>query len=48
MDANFFYYYTPVKRDVLCDHPWLAGGVPHSLSGAYLQEYASYGYEICG
>ena len=21
------------------------GGVPHSLSGAYLQDYASYGYE---
>ena len=23
----------------------VAGGVPHSLSGAYLQDYASYGYE---
>ena len=22
-----------------------AGSVPHSLSGAYLQDYASYGYE---
>ena len=22
-----------------------AGGVPHSLSGAYLQDYAGYGYE---
>ena len=22
-----------------------AGGVPHSLSAAYLQDYASYGYE---
>ena len=22
-----------------------AGGVPHSLSGAYLQDYASYSYE---
>ena len=22
-----------------------ASGVPHSLSGAYLQDYASYGYE---
>ena len=22
-----------------------AGGVPHSLSGAYLQDYATYGYE---
>ena len=28
------------------DHPWRAGDVPHSLSGAYLQDYASYGYEI--
>ena len=26
--------------------PSLAGGVPNSLSGAYLQDYASYGYEI--
>ena len=24
---------------------WWVGGVPHSLSGAYLQDYASYGYE---
>ena len=23
----------------------LAGGVPHSLSGAYFQDYDSYGYE---
>ena len=23
-----------------------AGGVPHSVSRAYLQDYASYGYEI--
>ena len=23
----------------------VAGGIPHSLSGAYLQDYASYGYE---
>ena len=23
----------------------LAGGIPHSLSGAYLQNYTSYGYE---
>ena len=22
-----------------------SGGIPHSLSGAYLQDYASYGYE---
>ena len=25
---------------------WWVGGVLHSLSGAYLQDYASYGYEI--
>ena len=25
-----------------------AGGVPHSFSGAYLQDYASYGYETPG
>ena len=24
---------------------WRAGGVPNSLSGAYLEDYASYGYE---
>ena len=27
-------------------HGGWVGGVPHSLSGAYLQDYASYGYEI--
>ena len=37
--------YAHRRRDVLCYHPWRAGGVPHSLSGAYLQDYASYGYE---
>ena len=34
------------RRDVLCDHPWRVGGFSHSLSGAYLQDSASYGYEI--
>ena len=26
------------RQDVLCDHPWRAGGVPHFFSGAYLQD----------
>ena len=43
------FLYARRRRDVLCYHPWRAGGraggVPHSLSGAYLQDYASYGYE---
>ena len=43
------FLYACRRRDVLCYHPWhaggWAGGVPHSLSGAYLQDYASYGYE---
>ena len=48
---NFQHYYTPVKDGTYyvitrggraCE--W-AGGVPHSLSGAYLQDYASYSYE---
>ena len=39
-------FYTPVEgRDVLRYHPFREGGVPHSLSGAYLQDYATYGYE---
>ena len=40
------FLYARWRRDVLCDHLWQAGGVPHSLSGAYLQDYATYGYEI--
>ena len=39
------FLYARRRRDVLCYHPGRAGGVPHSLSGAYLQDYASYGYE---
>ena len=38
---------TPVEDGtyyVIARGGW-AGGVPHSLSGAYLQDYASYGYE---
>ena len=41
----FSFFYARQRRDVLCYHPWRMGGVPHSLSGAYLQDYASYGYE---
>ena len=44
--SNFTSLYDRRRQDVLCDHPWRAGGIPHSLSGAYLQDYASYGYEI--
>ena len=43
--SNFTFLYAHRRRDVLCYHPWQAGGVPHSLSGAYLQDYASYRYE---
>ena len=39
------FLYARRRRDVLCYHPWRAGGVLQSLSGAYLQDYASYGYE---
>ena len=41
----FSLLYAYRRRDVLCDQPWRAA-FPHSLSGAYLLEYASYGYEI--
>ena len=39
------FLYARRRRDVLWDHPWRAGGIPHSLSGAYLQNYTSYAYE---
>ena len=38
--------------NILWDHPWRTGGHPagravsSSLSGAYLQNYPSYGYEL--
>ena len=35
----------PSKTGLIMGSP-LACGVPYSLSGAYLQDYASYGYEI--
>ena len=37
--------YARRRQDVLWDHLWRSGGVPHSLSGAYLQNYTSYGNE---
>ena len=39
--------YTPVEDGMyyVITHGGRAGGIPHSLSGAYLQDYASYGYE---
>ena len=46
--VNGGFLYARQRRDILCYHPWRAGGraaSPHSLSGAYLQDYASYGYE---
>ena len=41
-------YYTPVEDGTYygITRGGLAGGVPHAMSGAYLQDYASYGYEI--
>ena len=39
------FLYARRRRDVLWDHPWRAVGVLHSLCGAYLQNYTSYGYE---
>ena len=44
----FFSNYTPVEDGmyyVITRAGGWAVGVPHSLSGAYLQDYASYGYE---
>ena len=48
----FSFLYPCQRRDVLWDHPWrpsrhLGGqAASSSLSGAYLQNYTSYGYEI--
>ena len=40
-------FYTPVEDGTyyVITHGRRAGGVPHSSSGAYLQDYASYSYE---
>ena len=53
---KLWFLYARRRRDVLWDHPWRAGGrvggwasgraASTSLSGAYLQNYSSYGYEI--
>ena len=45
--APGFTSYTPVEDGTyyVITRGRRAGGVPHSLSGAYLQDYASYGYE---
>ena len=47
--SQLCFLYARRRRDVLLYHPWhvgrWVGGVPHSLSGAYLQDYASYSYE---
>ena len=41
------FLYACRRQNVLWDHLWRLGGRrPHSLSGAYLQDYASYCYEI--
>ena len=47
---HFLFFIHPLRQDVLWDYTWLAGGgqvggVPYSLSGAYLLNYTSYGYE---
>ena len=41
---QFLLFIHPSKKGRIMLSP-VAGGVPHSLSGAYLQDYASYGYE---
>ena len=53
MDYSFpkqaLVFIRPLKTEHIMGSPmangWASGG-PHSLSGAYLQDYASYGYEI--
>ena len=47
MFAFVFSYYTPVEDGTyyITAHGGRAGGVPLSLSGAYLQDYTSYSYE---
>ena len=41
------FFYTPVEDGTyyVITRGGLASGVPHSLSRAYLKDYASYGYE---
>ena len=42
------FLYVRRRQDVLCDHRLRAGGwtASSSMSGAYLQNYTSYGYEM--
>ena len=42
-----YHYYMPVEDGTyyVITRGGRAGGVPHSLSGAYLQDYTRYGYE---
>ena len=45
--STILFFIRSRRLDVLWDQPWRVGGRhPHSLSGAYLQDYASYGYEF--
>ena len=44
-DDNLGFFIRPSKTGCIMGSP-VAGGVPHSLSGAYLQDCASYGSEI--
>ena len=41
---HFLLFIRPSKTGRIMLSP-VVDGVPHSLSGAYLQDYASYGYE---
>ena len=44
--TSIFSLYACRRQDVLWDHLWRVGGQrSHSLSGAYLKDYASYGHE---
>ena len=44
---RFCYFYKPVEDGTyyVITRGGRAGGIPYSLSGAYLQDYNSYGYE---
>ena len=47
--SSYLYFYTPVEDGTYYGNTRgvrPGGQRPHSLSGAYLQDYASYGYEI--
>ena len=42
---HFLHLIRPSKTGRIMGLLWRVGGVPHPLSGVYLQDYASYGYE---